>query len=240
MNRRQWLWFVALLAAGGILCAWFPLFHIQRRGRGGDHNAEPSLQLAAPGGAEPIAYVRKFWNSPRRTGEDAVEISRLWQAFAEDAATAKSTLGRQVGLGGAWHFLVVGEGVVETAGESTCTLVVADSPQRALLDLGAIVDNTVREAIGVDVNEFANSQDYNAVSSELNRLVEYEVIEKNRARLTSGTAVRFVGCAKIEKNSDIDPLRLAPIWLDVGRPDAAGIDQGGAPSEEGSPARIAP
>jgi predicted lipoprotein len=90
-----------------------------------------------------------------------------------------------------------------------------------------VVDNTIREAIGVKASDFANSQDFNAVSSELNRRVEQEVIAPNRAFLKVGMLVDFVGCAKIGGKSDLDPLGLIPIQLQTrGSEDAnAGLDK---------------
>ncbi len=92
---------------------------------------------------------------------------------------------------------------------------VANNPRRACLELGVVVDNTVREAVGVKASDFANSQDFNAISSELNRRVEQEVIAPNRALLKPGVVAEFVGCAKVGGRSDLDPLCLIPIRLEV-------------------------
>ena len=236
MNRSQAIGSGALLLAGSILFYAYPLFHVQPARRGVDANP-PHAAADKSDTIDPALYVQDFWNGPRRRGEGAVAVTQLWDAMEKDAAAAKNKFGRQLGLGGAWHFFVRGRGRVETVGKTECTLVADNSDRRVLLDLGVIVDNTVRDAIGVDVNDFANSQDYNAVSSELNRLVEQDVIDMIRARLTPGANVDFAGCAKIQTNSDIKPLRVTPIWADVVSSNGVGIDQQGASSTENAALR---
>jgi predicted lipoprotein len=192
--------------------------------------AEASDRAATPGQsgpADPAAYVQEFWDGPLRTGEASTDIAQLWNAFDADATGARSQYGRQAGLGGAWFFCLRGQGTVETVEKDRVVLTATDSSRRVCLKLGVVVDNTVREAIGVKASEFANSQDFNAVSSELNRRAEQEVIASSRALLKAGVVVDFVGCAKISGKSDLDPLCLIPIRLRTrGSEDAnAGLDK---------------
>ena len=126
------------------------------------------------GPADPAAYVREFWDGPLRAGDAGTDIAQLWNAFDADATAARSQYGRQAGLGGAWYFCIRGQGTVETVEKDRVVLTVTDSSRRVCLELGVVVDNTVREAIGVKASDFANSQDFNAVSSELNRRAEQE------------------------------------------------------------------
>nr|WP_186776364.1 DUF2291 family protein [Rubripirellula reticaptiva] len=175
--------------------------------------SERAATLRQSGPADPAAYVREFWDGPLRTGDAGTDVVQLWNAFDADTTGARSQYGRQAGLGGAWYFCIRGQGTVETVEKDRVVLTVTDSPRRICLELGVVVDNTVREAIGVKASDFANSQDFNAVSSELNRRAEQEVIAANRAFLKEGVVVDFVGCAKISGKSDIDPLCMIPIQL---------------------------
>ncbi len=206
MNRRR-------IFYGGLLgliigSSWFfPLFHI--RPLGGDTKGGVGVRSAneVNGNSEP----RKL--EAYATGATAVVT--LWQAFDADAAKAKSEFGKQAGLGGAFFFCVRGKGTVESIEHDRVLLKVEGSPRRVCLEFGVVVDSTVREAVGVKASEFNNSQDFNAVSSDLNRQVEENVISPNRKLLKDGIQVDFVGCCKIGGKSDLDPLCLIPIQLIV-------------------------
>lgn len=216
MSRGKLLKFGVLLIVSIVLWYYFPLFHIRPLGESLTNTSkttasnQPNSKVA-----DPATYVDDFWNGRLRKGEGATEITQLWQAFDADAAKAKKDHGRQVGLGGSFYFCVRGRGTVETIAKNRCTIIVPNESRLACLELGVIVDNTVREAIGVNVNEFANSQDFNAVSSELNLRVEQEVIKPNKDQLKPGAAIEFIGCAKIGGESDLDPLCLVPIHIEV-------------------------
>lgn len=219
MSRRQLLRGGILVVIGGILCYLFPLFHVRRLGDTAEGNAGDSANR--PGHADAASYVRQFWDGPLRRGEGATEVTQLWAAWDADRTKANRDYGRQVGLGGAWYFCVHGQGRIESIDRDRCSVALSATSRRVCIELGVIVDNTVRDAIGVNVNEFANSQEFNAVSAELNRRVEQDVIAPNRPLFTPGDAVTFIGCAKIDGKSDIDPLCIVPIRIDVAGTEAS-------------------
>jgi predicted lipoprotein len=82
-----------------------------------------------------------------------------------------------------------------------------------LLLTGLIFGNSVRDATGLlDVSKFPNSQQFNAISSELNALVESRVIPGVRSNAAPGHVLRFVGCAEIaDEVSDVVPLKVVPL-----------------------------
>jgi predicted lipoprotein len=215
MSRGRVMVGGVLLVVGIIVCYFFPLFHIRPIGSGLAESSGQSATSSQSGARDPAAYVRNIWEGRLRTGTGATEITQLWNAYDADKASAQRKYGRQVALGGAWYFCIRGQGTVTSVEKNRCIVAVAESPRHACLDLGVIVDNTVRDAVGADVNDFANAQDFNAVSSELNRRVELDVIAPNRPLLEPGVRVEFVGCAKIGGDLDLDPLCLVPIRLVV-------------------------
>lgn len=220
MSRTRLIAWGAVLIAAGLICWCFPLFHIRPFDADARGSGEQPSTPRQSDPADPAAFVREFWDGPLRTGDAVTDVAQLWNAFDADATGARSQLGRQAGLGGAWYFCLRGQGVVEAVEKDRVVLAVADSSRRVCLELGLVVDNTVRESIGVKASDFANSQDFNAVSSELNRRAELEVIAPHRAVLEEGVTVDFVGCAKIDGKSDLDPLCLIPIQIQThGRED---------------------
>ncbi|WP_146561272.1 DUF2291 family protein [Posidoniimonas corsicana] len=160
-------------------------------------------------------YVDAIWNSPLRSGGAGAEIIGLWEGYQSNAAAAQKEFGRQVGIGGPWYFCVRGQGTVESVEGDRVLVRVRDSPRRACLELGTLVGSTVRDAVGAKASDFTNSQDFNAIAAALNRRVEEEVIAPNREALQPGVTLDFVGCAKISRKSDLDPLCLIPIRLRI-------------------------
>ncbi len=230
MSRRRSLFYGGLFLAGGIACWFFPLFHVHPLGaeRGATGHQSGTADNSAP--ADPAEFVKGFWAGPQRAGEGATEVTRLWKALDTDVSKARTEHGHQAGLGGTWYFCVRGQGVVETVEKNKVTLAVAGSSRHVCLELGVVVDNTVREALGVKASTFANSQEFNAVSSELNRRVEQEVITPNRPLLQLGVEVEFIGCAKIGDKSDLDPICLIPIHLNVRNHEGSAQAVDGGPS----------
>lgn len=235
MSLRQLIVCGSLLLAGGVVFWNLPLFHIRPLGDKTREATTTSATSQNDGVTDPVTFVDEVWNGTLRTGDGGTEIARLWEAFEADMSQAQSQFGRQAGLGGAWYFCVRGLGTVETADKNRVVLVVANSSRRACLELGVVVDNTVREAIGVKASDFPNAQDFNAISSELNHRVEQEVIVPNRGLLIPGAVVEFVGCGKVGGNSDLDPLCLIPIRLEVQRSDLLDAKQNDVVIEDKSP-----
>ncbi len=196
---------VALCVFVCVLCWFFPLFHVRPLGIGAA-SAESNHARQAASEKQPQS-IKDF-----KSGTPVIEF---WQAFDADAAKAQKQYGRQAGLGGAWYFCVEGTGTVESKDKERVLLKIDGSPRHVRLDLSVLVDNTVREAVGVKASQFANSQDFNAFAAQLNQQVEQEVIAPNRDLLSSGNFVRFVGCFKYSSKSDLDPLTLIPIHLEV-------------------------
>lgn len=197
---------ISLFIVGSLVCWFFPLFHIRILDRNSTNEASVSR------GQKPRTTSA---SQKLETYGTATDIAELWTAFDVDASRARRRYGRQAGLGGAWYFCVHGYGTVQTIEDDQVFLSISGSAQRVGLELGLVVGNTVREAIGVKPSDFANSQDFNAVSSELNHHIEHEVIAPRRALLEKGVKIEFVGCAKISSKANLDTLLLTPIRLKI-------------------------
>ncbi len=197
-----------------VLCYFFPLFRIKPLDDAEGARQSPA-NVAAPANVNDYAY--EFWNDrlPGAFG-NAADIEELFEAVDRDAGQARSKYGRQVGLGGACFFFIRGTGHVEEVAADYCTLKIGRRSRRARIRTGVIVGNAVRDSTGlIDVNQFANSQDFNNLSAELNQRVEANVIAPSRERLRVGAHVDFVGCAQIGDDSDFDPLSLVPVHLEI-------------------------
>jgi predicted lipoprotein len=85
-----------------------------------------------------------------------------------------------------------------------------------VLKTGLLFGNTIRDGTGqLLASEFANSQDFNAISKELNRMVEEQVQPDLKANAHVGKKIRFVGCAEIRASSKaLLPLTAIPLQVE--------------------------
>ena len=166
-------------------------------------------------GFEPNAFVEKFWDQrliPAARG--AVEARKLLEEIKQDHQATRDAHGRSLGLSDTYFYFLSGTGRVVSVEKSVVGLSIDDGSTQVqvLLETGLLFGNAVRDGTGLlDVNDFANSQDFNAISTEINRRIEIDVLPKLREKATLGSTVRFVGCAQIsDEETDLSPLRVVP------------------------------
>ena len=85
------------------------------------------------------------------------------------------------------------------------------------LQIGLLFGNAVRDATGlINVNNYPNSQDFNAISEALNHLVETQVLPPLHQKVKVGMTVRFTGCAEVDdESSDLQPLKVVPVQAEI-------------------------
>jgi predicted lipoprotein len=86
-----------------------------------------------------------------------------------------------------------------------------------LLPTGLLFGNAVRDATGLlDASAFPNSQNFNDISTELNRIVEAQVLPELKSRAAIGRRVQFASCAEVvDEEKDLKPLVLIPVSVKV-------------------------
>ncbi len=92
---------------------------------------------------------------------------------------------------------------------------VSDKPD-VILKTSLLFGNTIRDATGqLTASDFANSQDFNAVSKELNHLVETNVQPALKEQAKIGAKIHFIGCAEVRaSNKKILPLTVIPLQVE--------------------------
>jgi predicted lipoprotein len=114
---------------------------------------------------------------------------------------------------------VSGKGRVLSVSDDEVALAVTGGATAAeiVLPTGPLFGNAVRDGTGLlNVNDYPNSQDFNAVSEALNHLAETGVLPKLRAQAKVGSIVRFTGCVEVnDESSDLKPLRVIPISAEI-------------------------
>jgi predicted lipoprotein len=211
VQRRLITWgtVAALLA---VALYFFPLFHIVPINQAEQHTDDAPF--------DPVAFVDRFWSDQLiPAAARAVDATELVAAVARDRQSARRTYGRSVGLGGVYYYFVAGAGRVASIEKDSVGLSLRDDQHEVQVSLatGNIFGNVVRDGTGLlDVNNFANSQDFNALSSEINRRIEEQVLPDLRKRAAVGAKVRFVGCVEIiDEQTDLRPLRVVPFVVEL-------------------------
>ena len=211
-GRRRLIIGATVAAGTAVLLYFLPLFHVVPLDQAG--------QRAADAAFDPAAFVDRFWTERLIPGAtQAVDAAELVTAIGQDRYSARRAHGRSVGVGGAYYYFVGGTGRVISVEQDSVRLSLRDGRPllQVSLEAGKIFGNAVRDGTGLlSINDFPNSQDFNALSSEINLRIEQQVLPALRKQARVGATVRFVGCAEIvDEDPDLDPLRIVPFLVET-------------------------
>jgi predicted lipoprotein len=208
--KRIAVMFALLIAAVGVL--WlFPLFHIVRT---------DELQAARQRTAfDASTFAQSFWTE-RLTPSlaEAADAAELVAAFRQDPQLAREKFGRKVGVGRTRLFVLRGSGTISAVEAKGVQVSLQNEGEPDIqLRTGLLFGNTIRDASGLlDASDFANSQHFNNISTELNRIVEASVITKLKEQAAPGRKIQFVGCAELADGAgEVLPLRVIPLDVQI-------------------------
>lgn len=201
-----------LVVATGVF--WlFPLFHIVRL-----DELESAREQTAFRAAE---FAQTFWDERLMpwVGESSDASKLFFVNYRKDPQAAREKYGRKVGVSRAHLFVLRGSGTILTVDKKGVVVRLEDEvgDTEVLLHTGLLFGNTVRDATGLlDASDFPNSQHFNEISTELNRLVEARVIPKLKEQAAPGRKLQFVGCAQVSDDSaGAQPLTIIPLAVKV-------------------------
>ncbi len=206
--RRLTLWIAAV--AGVALVAWaFPLFHVVPLDRAREVKERAKFDAAE--------FAARFWDERlmpfRPRALDAKDV-----LDGIDYGTARERYGRTVGISNSYYVFIQGSGTVVDVGRKGLGLAIRDgSTADVVLPVGKVFGNTVRDATGLlDMDEFPNSQHFNDIATELNRIVETRVLPRLRDAAEVGRGVRFFGCAEVPGDATRrGPLKVVPVYVEI-------------------------
>lgn len=175
---------------------------------------------APTGSFDAARFVQQFWtNQLLPAVSRATPADELVALLRTDAAAARQKFGRRIGLSQTCNFFMAGTGTV--VGVTDTEILVTMTPEatapEVALQTGLIFGNAVRDGTGlIDVNDYPNSQDFNAISAELNRLIEQQVVPYLRQIAKPGARIRFAGCAELSGDTTAPmPVRVVPVLAEV-------------------------
>jgi predicted lipoprotein len=205
---RPWLAWAAAAIAAVLLVVYPPFRVVSTRTTAG----------ASSGVFEPAAFAREFWTTRLQPAAGlAPEMTPLLAELRRDPVSAARTHGRRVGLGGPAYYFARGTGRIAGV-ERNRWLVEIDGAVVAVRT-GPIFGNVVRDGCGLlEVNQAPGLAEFNAVSAELNRLVEQQVLPALQTGAPAGAKLTFAGCAEAPETLPPDGaplLTFIPLQVEV-------------------------
>jgi predicted lipoprotein len=206
-KRRLTVW--GGLAAGMVaLFCLMPAFHVI-----------PKDKVERPQGFDAKAYIDRFWTEKLIPGvaraDDALQVVSDLQ---KDRGAARKKYAHSMGLGETYSYFVRGTGRIVAVEKNAVRVSLREGDPKAevLLHTGPLFGNAVRDGTGLlNVSEFDNLIDFNALSFQINDRIEAQVLPKLR-NAAVGAQVSFVGCAEItNEDKDLNPLRIVPFEAEV-------------------------
>jgi len=202
-------WIVAI-ACGAVLFSFFPLFHVL-----------PLREGSAPRGLADFnarAFAEDFLATKLIAATDkATDVSELLAAIRKDPKDARARLGHSPGMSSTTYFFVKGSGEVSGIEADGVGIRISQGGKEpeVLLQTGLLFGNTVRDGTGlIDPGQFPNSQHFNDIATELNRLVETNVIPVLRKIVVPGKKLTFAGCVELEEDEMPRPLKVVPVKVE--------------------------
>jgi predicted lipoprotein len=202
---------ILAIAAAGLL--WiFPLFRVVPLQTAGNKSGSASQTAAF----DPAAAALQIWKTDLpAAAQRAPELKSFAAELRENPTATQKKIARAAGLGTAYYF-VRGSGKVVAVDRNSVKVALEGEPATIVaLRVGPVFGNTVRDGCGLlEVNAFPGLQEFNALSAELNALVEKNVIPILREKADVGAEVQFAGCAEAPETvggADEPLLNLIPV-----------------------------
>lgn len=166
------------------------------------------------------AYARNYFNKKLMPSlPKAVEINQLISLLNTNKEQTFEKYGHALGIGNIRYFLVKGEGQVTSINENDVTVAAkADTNQKTIrIATEFVYGNAIRDASGkIDINEFANTMDFNNVSAEINKIVRTEVLPSFKKTVAKGDSVQFAGALELNKaHLNVEDIEVIPVQLKI-------------------------
>lgn len=210
MNRILAIFGYAI-AAGGLVW-FFPLIHVV-------HNDAPDIsKRVSTFNAAEVATT--FWDERLIPSlKKAPDAATVLSAIYDDPQSARARFSRKAGVSRTSLFVLRGSGAIVTMETKGIGIAFAPNGKEpdVVLQTGLLFGNAVRDATGLlDASKFADSRQFNEMSTELNRIVESHAMPILKERSAVGRRLDFAGCVEIQDGSKIDkPLTIIPLDIHI-------------------------
>jgi predicted lipoprotein len=186
-------------------------------------NLEKHMAASAPASFNIADYTAIFWNDSLPASiASAPQLSDLLKLLNENPESAFSKFGHKLGISKTYYFMAKGKGTIEKV-DSEFLVLALDGNTKVKIATDFIFGNSVRDGSGkVNINEFLNMTDFNAVSVAINKLVKEKVVSRLRKSAEVGQYLEFAGAIEVgSENIDLSAIRIIPVSVKIsdGKPE---------------------
>lgn len=158
-------------------------------------------------------FAAKYWEESLLQGiAEAPQMTDVLKMLNENPQKAFESYGKKLGISKTDYFMVNGKGKIEQVEDEFIVLALAENT-KIKIATDFIYGNAVRDGSGkVNIDDFLNMTDFNAVSVEINKLVKEKVVSRLRKSASVGQMLEFAGAFEInEENVDLASILVLPV-----------------------------
>ncbi len=158
-------------------------------------------------------FAAKFWDETLSTCiAEAPQMMVVLKILNENPQKAFESYGKKLGISKTDYFMVSGKGLIEHI-EDEFIVLAMDQNTKIKIATDFIYGNAIRDGSGkVNIDDFLNMTDFNAVSVAINRQVKEKVVSRLRKSAAVGKSLEFTGAFEIsEENVDLTSLLILPV-----------------------------
>ena len=164
----------------------------------------------------PKDKVEYFWNLKRdEVLESAIDLKAFDSQLQENPENLIRQHGKSIGISSTFSFLVKGIATQRKSESGEIPVEISNSFADYNLQLKFIFGNAARDATGFfNIDDFENTMDFNAIATELNRLIKERVIAKLDS-ITLGETIKFFGALEINSENIPKRINIIPLKFEV-------------------------
>jgi predicted lipoprotein len=158
-------------------------------------------------------YTAGFWNDSLPVSiANAPQLPDVLKLLNENPENAFAQYGKKLGISKTWYFMLKGKGMIEKV-EDEFLVVALGENTKVKIATDYIYGNSVRDGSGkVNIDDFLNMTDFNAVSVAINKLVKDKVVSRLRKSATVGQWLEFTGAMELsEENIELTAISMIPV-----------------------------
>lgn len=166
----------------------------------------------------PKDKVQYFWdNELDKLLSSAIDLKLFDSQLADNPEKFTSQHGKAVGITSSYCFLVSGYAKQSLSDSEEIPVEITDAHSEYKLQIKYIFSNAARDAIGYfNIDDFENTMDFNAISSELNKLILEREVSKLDS-ITEGDLIKFIGAVEIDPENIPDQIAIVPLKIEAAR-----------------------
>ena len=167
---------------------------------------------------DPKEKALYFWdNDLDEYLTSAIDLKLFDSLLTENPEKLVSQHGKAVGITSSYCFLVSGHAKIASSDADEIPVEITDGQAKYNLLIKYIFSNAARDATGYfNIDDFENSMDFNALSTELNKLVLDREVSKLDS-LSEGETIKFIGALEVSSENVPKQIGIVPLKIEAVR-----------------------